>query len=79
MYPLNMQLPAPAVGFALAIDGFEHADLTKAGYVPALIPVEDSARENMLVEATEKGLRVDRRWSDARLAEELAAMNAPAA
>lgn len=79
MYPINVQLPAPAVGFALANDEFEHADLTKAGYVPVYVPVEDLAREAMLIEAGEKGLRVNRRWSDARLAEELASMNAPAA
>lgn len=37
MYPLNMTLPAPAIGFALANDEAEHATLTEAGYVPALV------------------------------------------
>ena len=78
MYPLNVQLPAPAVGFALANDEIEHADLTEAGYVPAYVPPEDLARDAMLIEAKEKGLKVNRRWSDARLAEELAAINTAA-
>lgn len=40
MYPINMTLPAPAVGFALASDKAEHQALTKAGYVPAFVSVE---------------------------------------
>lgn len=37
MYPLNVSLQAPAIGFALANDETEHAALTEAGYVPALV------------------------------------------
>ena len=37
MYPLNMSLPAPAVGFALANDADEHKALTDAGYLPAFV------------------------------------------
>ena len=37
MYPLNVSLPAPAIGFAVANDEAEHAVLTEAGYVPALV------------------------------------------
>ena len=35
MYPLNMTLPVPAVGFALANEVSEHQALTEAGYLPA--------------------------------------------
>lgn len=38
MYPLKMQLPAPAVGFALANDEAEHIALTEQGYQPAYVP-----------------------------------------
>jgi hypothetical protein len=37
MYPLNVSLPAPAVGFAVASNAAEHAALTEAGYLPALV------------------------------------------
>lgn len=37
MYPLNMQLPAPQVGFAVANDETEHQALTAAGYGPAYV------------------------------------------
>lgn len=36
MYPLNVSLPAPAIGYAVANDADEHARLTAAGYLPAL-------------------------------------------
>lgn len=38
MYPLNMQLPAPDVGFAVANDETEHQELNAAGYLPAYVP-----------------------------------------
>lgn len=38
MYPLNMQLTAPAVGFAAANDEAEHIALTAQGYQPAFVP-----------------------------------------
>jgi hypothetical protein len=38
MYPLNMSLPAPGVGFATANDEDEHVALTKQGYLPAFVP-----------------------------------------
>lgn len=38
MYPLKMQLPAPAVGFALANDEDEHITLSEQGYQPAYMP-----------------------------------------
>ncbi len=45
MYPLPMQLPAPQVGFALANDEKEHADLTKRGYGPAFVPAEKPQKQ----------------------------------
>jgi hypothetical protein len=72
MYPLNVSLPAPAVGFALANDDAEHRSLTDAGYRPAYVEEADDLRAPLLAQAAEKGFKVDKRWSDARLAEELA-------
>lgn len=43
MYPLNVSLPAPAIGFACANDEIEHEALTAAGYMPALIKAESVA------------------------------------
>jgi hypothetical protein len=43
MYPLNVQLPTPQIGFAVANDADEHQALTAAGYQPAYVapaPVE---------------------------------------
>lgn len=37
MYPLDVKLPAPLIGFAVANDEAEHLALTAAGYVPALV------------------------------------------
>ena len=67
MYPLNMTLPAG--GFAVANDAAEHQSLTAAGYVPPLV-AEESPRAALIAELEGKGVKVDKRWSDARLAEE---------
>lgn len=75
MYPLDMQLAAPAVGFALATDDAEHRALTGAGYLPAYVEEADDIRTPLLAQAAEKGLKVDKRWSDARLADELAKLD----
>lgn len=81
MYPLNMQRATPDVGFALANDEAEHQVLTDAGYVPAFISVSSATaqpalmaldRTTLMAQAEAKGMRVDKRWSDARLAEEVA-------
>lgn len=54
MYPLNVSLPAPAVGFAVANDADEHARLTEAGYLPALLAAQGSTTdETSTDEATE--------------------------
>lgn len=71
MYPLNMNLPAPAVGFALANDVEEHKALSEAGYGPAYVAPELD-RDALMTQAEAKGLSVDGRWSDARLAKEVA-------
>lgn len=36
MYPLNVSLPAPKQGYAVANDEAEHQSLTLAGYEPGL-------------------------------------------
>jgi len=43
MYPLNVSLPAPAIGYAVANDESEHAALTVAGYLPALVKAAPAA------------------------------------
>ena len=43
MYPLNMTLAAPQVGFAVANDEDEHKSLTAAGYGPAYVAPEPAA------------------------------------
>lgn len=37
MYPLNMKLPTPAIGFAVANDEAEHQALTGHGYEPKYV------------------------------------------
>ena len=37
MYPLNMTLLAPGIGFALANDASEHKALSDVGYLPAYV------------------------------------------
>lgn len=38
MYPLKLELPA-GEGYAVANDEAEHIELSKAGYLPAFVPV----------------------------------------
>ena len=77
MYPLNVRLPDPQIGFAVANDEAEHKALSDMGYLPVYVAaVMDGVarldRAALLAEAEAKGLKVDGRWSDARLADELA-------
>lgn len=37
MYPLDMKLPAPKIGFAVANDEDEHQTLSSAGYTPGYV------------------------------------------
>ena len=45
MYPLDMKLPVPGVGFAVANDEVEHIALTEQGYQPAFVPAAIPAVE----------------------------------
>ena len=80
IYPLNLQLPAPDVGFAVANDEAEHIALSDVGYLPAFPEREKEtatnenqvARAQLLEQAELIGLKVDGRWSNRRLSEELA-------
>ena len=47
MYPLNLSLAAPTVGFAVANDEAEHAELTARGYQPALNAALDESEVNL--------------------------------
>lgn len=75
MYPLNVTLPAPAIGFAVANNETEHAALAAVGYVPALVlaPAEqesdEAADELMSVKAKldELGVSYDKRLGLAKL------------
>jgi hypothetical protein len=64
-YPLNMQLPAPQVGFAVANDEAEHAALSEAGYEPKF--VEGQTIESVRAALDEAGIAYDKRLSLAKL------------
>lgn len=78
-YPLNLQLTAPEIGFAVANDEAEHIALSDVGYTPAFpgreleaaTPEEQATRAVLLSRAEIAGLKVNGRWSDRRLAEEV--------
>lgn len=80
MYPLSMSKAAPEIGFAVANDEAEHQALSDAGYLPPLdghaadvvSPQEQATRAELLAQLEAKGVKVDRRWSDKRLVDELA-------
>jgi hypothetical protein len=81
MYPLNMQLADPDVGFAVANDSTEHASLNAAGYLPLLeaadpqaviVPAAEPTRDELIAVAVSRGIKIDGRWSYARIAAELA-------
>ena len=72
MYPLNMSLPAPKIGFAVANDEVEHELLSDAGYTPKYEKPAAVSRASLIAQAEAKGIKVDGRWSDDRLREELA-------
>lgn len=46
IYPLNVSLPAPGIGYAVANDENEHAALTGYGYVPAYVAPVAAPQEN---------------------------------
>lgn len=47
MYPLNMKLASPKVGFAVANDEAEHAALTGYGYEPPLVAAPQVSGEGV--------------------------------
>lgn len=51
MYPLNLTLPAPRIGFAVANDEQEHKDLSAVGYVPAFVEAEETDPDGRTVES----------------------------
>lgn len=51
MYPLNMKLPDPQIGFAVANDEDEHKALTDAGYLPAYVAPAAPAKQSKTKEA----------------------------
>jgi hypothetical protein len=69
MYPINVQLQSPQIGYAVANDAEEHKALSAAGYLPAF---EGADRDALIAQLEAKGVKVDKRWSDKRLSEELA-------
>ena len=79
MYPLSMKLADPEIGFAVADDEAQHIALSDVGYLPAFpgreaeaaTPAEQELRSELLSRAELAGLKVDKRWSDKRLTEEL--------
>lgn len=78
-YPLNLQLAAPEIGFAVANDEAEHIALSDVGYTPAfpgreasVVPEAQASRSDLLSRSELAGLKVNVRWSDRRLAEEVA-------
>jgi hypothetical protein len=70
MYPLNVTLAPPLIGFAVANDAAEHAALNAYGYVP-LLEILTSTRADLIAQADAQGIKVDGRWSDARLLAEI--------
>jgi hypothetical protein len=57
MYPLNVQMAGPKVAFAVASNEAEHAALTAAGYLPALVVAEEqeAAEEVAAVQPEKRG------------------------
>ena len=72
MYPLNMQLPAPAVGFACANDEAEHIALTEQGYSPAFVKAEKAEAptlESVKAALDAAGIEYDKRLGLSKLIE----------
>lgn len=73
MYPLNMQLPSPAIGYAVANDESEHIALSDFGYEPAFVSQEaTSDDQGHTVESVRSaldaaGIEYDKRWGLAKL------------
>ncbi len=75
-YPLDMKLPEPGIGFAVANDETEHKALTVMGYSPAWVETQDEAGHTLeSVRATldAAGIAYDKRLGLAKLIELLPA------
>jgi hypothetical protein len=73
MYPLNMKLAHPAIGFAIANDATEHKSLSDHGYAPAFVAQDnhytlDTARAAL----DAAGVAYDKRLGLAKLIELIA-------
>ena len=68
MYPLNMQLTAPNVGFAVANDKAEHIALTAFGYQPAYVASEPQTKEAVMALLDSAGIEYDKRLGVEKLA-----------
>lgn len=74
IYPLNLALPAPAVGFAVANDEAEHISLTACGYLPAFVAPEPvHTLESVKAALDAAGVEYDKRLGLAKLVELLPA------
>jgi hypothetical protein len=74
MYPLNVSLPAPLVGFAVANDEAEHINLTACGYLPAFVANETAhTLESVKAALDAAGVEYDKRLGLAKLVELLPA------
>lgn len=69
MYPLNVSLPSPAIGFAVANDENEHKALTEAGYVPAFAESSEPTLESVREQLDALGIEYDRRLGLSKLIE----------
>lgn len=70
MYPLNLSLASPAVGFAVANDAEEHKALSDRGYLPALVEIEPIDKAALIEKLKAAGVTADARWSVKRLQDE---------
>lgn len=72
MYPLDVKLAAPAIGFAIANDEAEHQALSDMGYLPAYVESEPLDKAALIEQLKAAGVAVDARWSVKRLQDEVA-------
>jgi len=68
MYPLNMQLTAPSIGFAVANDKAEHIALTAIGYEPGYVSDAVQTKESVMALLDAAGIEYDKRLGVEKLA-----------
>lgn len=69
MYPLNVSLPAPQIGYAVANDADEHKALAAAGYEPAFVAEDAHTVESVRAQLDALGVEYDKRSGLAKLLE----------